>query len=82
MSVKGDLGDGPQCPESPEHGRLYTVGQNLWCPVSQALYGPSVWSEVDRAFRAGKLIRAGSVSPPKPEPVDLPELTVPEFDTW
>jgi hypothetical protein len=35
-------GDGPECPESPAHGRTYVAPSgNLWCPVSNALYGRS-----------------------------------------
>ncbi len=56
-----DLGDGPPCPELGEHGRLYTTGLKgtLWCPVTQALFGPAIYDLNARNFKAGPLIRKG-----------------------
>jgi hypothetical protein len=33
-----DLGNGPVCPESDEHGHLYEIDGMYWCPVTQHLF--------------------------------------------
>lgn len=29
-----DYGNGPPCPDSPEHGHLYELTRGAWCPVT------------------------------------------------
>lgn len=61
--TRSDLGDGPKCPEDGRHGKLYTMGTHLWCPVTQAIFDEPRYDDEARAFVAGSLLRAGYVDP-------------------
>lgn len=43
-------GDGPACPESEDHGKLYVMQSgNLWCPVSQAIFARPAPGHIEAA---------------------------------
>lgn len=60
MARPQDLHAGPPCPEAGADHKLYVTGAGrLWCPVTQAVYAPSRFSEEARGFVAGALLREG-----------------------
>lgn len=65
--ARTDFGNGPPCPEVAPyghgHGKLYVLGNRsrLWCPVTQAVFGPAVFDETAREFVAGPMLRPGDV---------------------
>lgn len=67
MAPPTDLGDGPLCPEPGMHGKTYTSKETgrLWCPVTQTMYAPAVYSEEAKGFVVGPLVRQGEVPVPK-----------------
>lgn len=57
--AKTDFGDGPPCPEDGNHGKTYVMGDYLWCPVTQALWGEARYDEDTKTFVVGASVRVG-----------------------